>query len=159
PVEVLGLDGVVEAGETLYAVDDEKAAKTLVEHRRQARRQKEMGGAAKVSLENILEKIQEGEAKELKAVLKAHVQGSAEALRDALMRLSTEQVSVNVIQVGVGGITESDVNLAKAGGAIIIGFHVRPAGKAAQLAEQDRVDIKLYDIIYEALDEVKKAMA
>jgi translation initiation factor IF-2 len=87
------------------------------------------------------------------------VQGSAEALKEALMRLSAPEVKVNVIQAGVGGITETDINLAKAGGAIIIGFHVRPAGKASQLAEQEGVDIKLYDIIYEALDEVKKAMA
>jgi translation initiation factor IF-2 len=159
PVEVLGLDGVPEAGETLNAVEDEKAAKTLVEHRRTARRQKDMGTGAKVSLENILEKIKEGEVKELKVVLKADVQGSAEALKDALARLSTEAVKVNVIQAAVGGITETDVNLAKAGGAIIIGFHVRPAGKASQLAEQERVEIKLYDIIYEALDDVKKAMA
>ena len=112
-----------------------------------------------MSLENILEKIREGSIKELKVVLKADVQGSAEALKEALVHLSTEQVKVDVIQAGVGGITESDVNLAKAGGAIIVGFHVRPAGKAAQLAEQESVDIKLYDIIYEALDDVKKAMA
>jgi translation initiation factor IF-2 len=92
-------------------------------------------------------------------VLKADVQGSAEALKDALVRLSTQEVKVNVIQAGVGGITETDINLAKAGGAVIVGFHVRPAGKAAQLAEQEGVDIKLYDIIYEALEDVKKAMA
>jgi translation initiation factor IF-2 len=159
PVEILGLDGVPSAGEVVNAVEDEKAAKSLVDHRAQARRAKDMGGGAKVSLENILEKIKEGEVKELKIVLKADVQGSAEALKDALTRLSTDGVKVNVIQNGVGGITETDINLAKAGGAIIVGFHVRPAGKAAQLAEQEHVDIKLYDIIYEALDDVKKAMA
>ncbi|HLH28849.1 MAG TPA: translation initiation factor IF-2, partial [Acidimicrobiales bacterium] len=159
PVEVLGLSGVPNAGDTMNAVADEKAAKELVEHRRDARRKKELAGTSKVSLENILEKIREGEVKELKIVLKADVQGSAEALRDALNGLSTEQVKVDVIQSGVGGITETDVNLAKAGGAVIVGFHVRPAGKASQLAEQEHVDIKLYDIIYEALDEVKKAMA
>jgi translation initiation factor IF-2 len=115
-------------------------------------------GAGKLSLENVLEKIQEGQVKELKIVLKTDVQGSAEALRDALGRLSTDQVRVNVIQVGVGGITESDVNLAKAGGAIIVGFHVRAAGKAGPLAEQEGVDIRLYDIIYDAIDDVKKAM-
>ena len=87
------------------------------------------------------------------------MQGSSEALRDALVNLSTEQVKVDVISSGVGGITESDVNLAKAGNTIIVGFHVRPAGKAAQLAEQENVEIKLYDVIYEALDDVKKAMA
>jgi translation initiation factor IF-2 len=159
PVEVLGLSGVPGAGETFNAVTDEKAAKELVEHRRDARRKKEMAGTSKVSLENILERIREGSVKELKIVLKADVQGSSEALKDALINLSTERVKVDVISSGVGGITETDVNLAKAGNAIIVGFHVRPAGKAAQLAEQEGVDIKIYEIIYEALDDVKKAMA
>jgi translation initiation factor IF-2 len=159
PVEVLGLSGVPEAGETLNAVADEKQAKELVEHRRDSRRKKELAGTTKVSLENILERIKEGAVKELKVVLKADVQGSAEALKSSLTALATEQVKVDVISAGVGGITESDVNLAKAGNAIIVGFHVRPAGKAQQLAEQEGVDIKLYDIIYEALDDVKKAMA
>jgi translation initiation factor IF-2 len=159
PVEVLGLDGVPEAGDVLNAVSDEKAAKNVIEHRRDSRRKKEMAsGGVKLSLENVLEKIQEGQVKELKIVLKTDVQGSAEALRDALGRLSTEAVRVNVIQTGVGGITESDVNLAKAGGAIIVGFHVRAAGKAGPLAEQEGVDIRLYDIIYDAIDDVKKAM-
>src|SRR5262249_43509466 len=158
PVEVLGIDGVPEAGDTVNAVADEKAAKSLVEHRRDLRRKKELASTGKLSLENVLEKIQEGQVKELKIVLKTDVQGSAEALKDALGRLSTDQVRVNVIQAGVGGITESDVNLAKAGGAVIIGFHVRPAGKAGPLAEQEGVDIKLYDIIYDAIDDVKKAM-
>ena len=106
-----------------------------------------------------MERQSEGATKELKIVLKADVQGSAEALKAALNKLSTEKVRVVVVGAAVGGITESDVNLAKAGNAIIVGFHVRPAGKAAQLAEQEGVDIKLYDIIYEALDDVKKAMA
>jgi translation initiation factor IF-2 len=159
PVEVLGLGGVPEAGEALNSVEDEKQAKELVEHRRDSRRKKELGSQSKVSLENLLERIKEGAIKELKVVLKADVQGSAEALKGSLGGLSTEQVKVDVISSGVGGITESDVNLAKAGGAIIVGFHVRPAGKAQQLAEQEGVQIKLYDIIYEALDDVKKAMA
>ncbi|MDB4968420.1 MAG: translation initiation factor [Myxococcales bacterium] len=159
PVEVLGLSGVPEAGEALNTVADEKQAKELVEHRRDSRRKKELGGTTKVSLENILERIKEGAVKELKVVLKADVQGSSEALKSSLIALGTEQVKVDVISAGVGGITESDVNLARAGNAIIVGFHVRPAGKAQQLAEQEGVDIKLYDIIYEALDDVKKAMA
>jgi translation initiation factor IF-2 len=159
PVEVLGLSGVPEAGETFNTVGDEKQAKELVDHRRDSRRKKELAGNTKVSLENILERIKEGAVKELKVVLKADVQGSAEALKSSLTALATEQVKVDVISAGVGGITESDVNLARAGNAIIVGFHVRPAGKAQQLAEQEGVDIKLYDIIYEALDDVKKAMA
>ncbi|HUH02715.1 MAG TPA: translation initiation factor IF-2, partial [Kofleriaceae bacterium] len=159
PVELLGLDGVPLAGETVNVADDEKVAKQVVEHRREAKRRKELASTGKISLENIMERISEGAAKELKVVLKTDVQGSAEALKEALQKASTPKVSVKVIQAGVGGITESDVNLAKAGGAIIIGFHVRPAGKSAKLADQEGVDIKIFDIIYEAIDAVRLAMA
>ncbi|HMY60077.1 MAG TPA: translation initiation factor IF-2, partial [Pseudomonadota bacterium] len=114
--------------------------------------------AGPVSLDKLMDAMKAG-LKELKIILKADVQGSSEALGSALGKLSTKEVKVSIIQSGVGGITESDVNLAKAGNAIIIGFHVRPAGKAAALAEQEGVDIKLYDIIYDALDDVKLAMA
>ncbi|HUS66626.1 MAG TPA: translation initiation factor IF-2, partial [Kofleriaceae bacterium] len=159
PVELLGIDGVPDAGEVFNVAPDEKMAKTVVEYRRQAKRKKELATTGKVSLENLMERISEGGSKELKVVLKADVHGSSEALRDALTKQSTDKVTVNVISSGVGGITESDVNLARAGGAIIVGFHVRPAGKSAKLAEQEGVEIKLYDIIYEALDEVRAAMA
>jgi len=159
PVEILGIDGVPEAGEVLNHTEDEKMAKQVVEHRRQAKRKKELASSARVSLENLMEKMKEGQGLELKVVLKADVHGSSEALKQALEKQSTEKVSVNVISAGVGGITESDVNLAKAGGAIIIGFHVRPAGKSAKLAEQEGVEIKLYDVIYDALDDVRAAMA
>ncbi len=159
PIELLGLDGVPLAGERLNVADDEKVAKQVVEFRREQKRKKELAATGKISLENIMEKIKEGEAKELKIVLKTDVQGSAEALKEALTKASTEKVGVHVIQAGVGGITESDVNLAKAGGAIIIGFHVRPAGKSAKLAEQEGVDIQLFDVIYEAIDSVRAAMA
>jgi len=158
PVEVLGLDGVPDAGEMFNVVTDDKDAKTLAEHRRDARKRKENTGPARVSLENILDKIRVGEVKEVKIVLKADVQGSAEAVSAALSNLSTSEVRVNVISSGVGGITESDVSLAKASSAIVIGFNVRPAGKAQPMAEQEGVDIKLYQVIYEALDDVKKAM-
>jgi translation initiation factor IF-2 len=107
----------------------------------------------------MMQRFQTDSAKELKIVLKADVQGSAEALKAALIKLTTEKVKVNVIASTVGGITESDVNLANASGAIIVGFHVRPAGKSSKLAEQEGVDIRLYDVIYDALDEVKLAMA
>ncbi len=159
PVEVLGLSGVPEAGDLFNVVADDSQAKEVVENRRDQRRKRELAGNQKFSLENIFENIKKGEVKELKVVLKADVQGSSEALKSALLALSTPAVRVEVISSGVGGITESDVNLAHAGKAIIVGFHVRPAGKAAQLAEQEGVDIKLYEIIYEALDDVKKAMA
>ena len=158
PVEVLGLDGVPDAGEIFNVVTDEKAAKALAEHRHDARRKKELAGSGRVSLENILDKIKSGEVKEVKVVLKADVQGSIEAVANALTKLSTDNVGVNVISTGVGGITESDVSLAKASSAVVIGFNVRPAGKAQQLAEQESVDIKLYQVIYDAIDDVKKAM-
>jgi translation initiation factor IF-2 len=159
PVEVLGIDGVPDAGELFNVVDDDKAAKSLVEHRHDQRRKKELAVSGnRVSLENILDKIKSGDVKEVKVVLKADVQGSIEAIANALTKLSTDSVGVNVISSGVGGITESDVSLAKASTAIVIGFNVRPAGKAQQLAEQEGVDIKLYQVIYDAIDDVKKAM-
>ncbi len=159
PIELLGLDGVPDSGETLNVADDERLAKQVVEHRRTQSRKKELAKSAKISLENLMEKIQEGDAKELKIVLKADVHGSSEALKAALVEQSTDKVKVNVIQAGVGGITETDVNLAKAGGAIVVGFHVRPAGKSAKLAEREGVEIQLYDVIYEAIEDVRLAMA
>jgi len=158
PAEVLGLSGVPKAGEVMNVVNDERAAKELVEHRRNRRIEKERAKAGPVSLDKLMDAMKAG-LKELKIILKADVQGSVEALSSALSKLSTDKVKVTVIQAAVGGITETDVNLAKAGNAIIIGFHVRPAGKASALAEQEGVDIKLYDIIYDALDDVKRAMA
>ena len=158
PVELLGLDGVPEAGEIFNVVADEKSAKALVEHRRELRKRKEASSNTRVSLENILEKIKLGEVKEVRIVLKADVQGSVEAISNALRNLSTPTVGVNVISAGVGGITESDVTLAKASAAIVVGFNVRPAGKSRALADQEGVDIKLYQIIYDAIDDVKKAM-
>ncbi len=158
PVELLGLDGVPEAGEIFNVVTDEKSAKALVEHRREQRKRKEAGSTTRVSLENILDKIKEGAVKEVRIVLKADVQGSVEAISNALRNLSTPTVGVNVIAAAVGGITESDVTLAKASAAIVIGFNVRPAGKSRALADQEGVEIKLYQIIYDAIDDVKKAM-
>jgi len=160
PVEILGIDGVPEAGDTFNVVTDDKLAKQIVEHRRDARRSRDAAASAPrgVSLENILDRIRDGEVKEVRIVLKADVQGSAEALSAALTKLSTPTVGVNVISSGVGGITESDVTLAKASSAIVMGFNVRPAGKSQPLAEQEGVDIKTYQVIYDAIDDVKKAM-
>ncbi len=159
PVEILGLSGVPRAGDVLNSVTDERAAKELVEHRRLRRIDRDrVKVSGPVKLEKLMDAMKAG-LKDLKIILKADVQGSVEALAGSLVKLSTEKVKVTIIQSGVGGITENDVNLAKAGNAVIIGFHVRPAGKANSLAEQEGVDIKLYDIIYEALDDVKKAMA
>ncbi|HSD87276.1 MAG TPA: translation initiation factor IF-2, partial [Kofleriaceae bacterium] len=159
PVEILGLDGVPDAGDQVNAAEDDKVAKQVVEHRRQQFRKRELASNSRISLEGLMERQSVNAIKELKIVLKADVQGSAEAIKAALTKLSTEKVKVTVIAAAVGGITESDVNLAKAGGAIIVGFHVRPAGKSSKHAEQEGVQIRLYDIIYDALDEVKAAMA
>jgi len=159
PIEVLGLDGVPDAGDQVNAAEDDKVAKQVVEHRRQQERKRELSSKQRFSLENLMERNAEGASKELKVVLKADVQGSAEAIKASLIKLSTEKVRVIVIAAAVGGITETDVHLAQAGGAIIVGFHVRPAGKSSKLAEQEGVEIRLYDIIYDALDDVKAAMA
>ncbi|MCX5746577.1 MAG: translation initiation factor IF-2 [Proteobacteria bacterium] len=159
PVEILGIDGVPDAGDQVNIADDEKVAKEVVENRRAIYRKRVLASTVKVSLESLMERAMETGAKEFKIVLKADVQGSAEALKAALTKLSTEKVKVIVIAAGVGGITESDVQLAKAGHAIVLGFHVRPAGKSNKLAEQEGVEIRLYDIIYDALDEVRTAMA
>ena len=158
PVEILGLSGVPEPGDLLNAVTDEKAARQVVEHRRSKARRKGAGTSATKTYEELLGEIQAGQAKELKLLVKADVHGSAEAVRDSLQKLSTERVQANVISAGVGGIHETDVNLAKAAGAIIVGFSVRPAGKATQLAEHEGVEIRIYDVIYELLDDTKEMM-
>jgi translation initiation factor IF-2 len=158
PVEILGLGGVPEAGDTFVAVQDDQKARQVAEHRRAKQREAEMAKTAKVSLDDLYQQIQTGEVKELKIVMKADVQGSVEAMTEALRRLSTEDVRVNVLHGSVGGITESDVLLASASNAIIIGFNVRPEPKAAGLAEREGVDIRLYTIIYEALNDVRDAL-
>jgi len=159
PVEILGLGGVPQAGDMLNAVLDEKGAKVLAEYRHNEIRRRDLTGVAgSMTRQQILDQLKIGEAKEIKLLLKADVNGSAEAVRDALLKLTTEKVGVNVISSGVGGITETDVNLAKAAGAIIVGFNVRAAGKASQLAEQELVDVQTYDVIYEMLDDVKVMM-
>ncbi|MFH1132422.1 MAG: translation initiation factor IF-2 [Pseudomonadota bacterium] len=159
PVEVIGLSGVPGAGDMLNVLSDEKAARTLADHRRNQTRRKELAGtSAEKTVEDILGQIRSGNVKEIKLLVKADVQGSAGAVKEALSRLSTEKVTSNVISAGVGGITETDINLAKASGAIVLGFNVRATGKANQLAEREGVDIRIYHVIYEMLDEVKELM-
>jgi translation initiation factor IF-2 len=158
PVEILGLGGVPEAGDTFVAVQDDQKARQVAEHRRGKQREAEMAKTAKVSLDDLYQQIQTGEVKELKIVLKADVQGSVEAMSEALRRLSTDDVRLNVLHGSVGGITESDVLLASASNAIVIGFNVRPEPKAAALAEREGVDIRLYTVIYEALNDVRDAL-
>jgi translation initiation factor IF-2 len=158
PVEVIGLPGVPSAGDVFQVVSDERAAREIAEERALKRRNAELAGPTKVSLDDLFAKIQEGSVKELSIVIKADVQGSSEALAGAVEKLSTEAVKLRVIHNGVGGVMESDVLLAAASRAIIIGFNIRPEPKAAALAEQQGVDIRLYTIIYDAIADIKAAM-
>jgi translation initiation factor IF-2 len=158
PVEILGLTGVPAAGDTFVAVADEAKARQVAEHRRTKQRESELATTSKVSLEDLYSQIQAGGVKELKLVLKADVQGSVEAIRDALTRLGTDEVKLTVIHASVGGITESDVLLAAASNAIVIGFSVRPESKAADLASREGVDIRLYNIIYEVVSDIRDAL-
>jgi translation initiation factor IF-2 len=158
PVEVIGLPGVPSAGDVFQAVKDERIAREIAEDRARKQRAAELAGAGKVSLDDLFAKIQEGSVKELSLVIKADVQGSSEALAAAVEKLPTEVVKLRVIHNGVGGITESDVLLAAASNAIIIGFNIRPEPKASALAEKEHVDVRLYTIIYDALNDIKAAM-
>lgn len=158
PVEVIGLPGVPSAGDVFQVVSNERVAREIAEERAQKRRAAELTGSAKVTLDDLFAKIQEGSVKELAIVIKADVQGSSEALAGAVEKLSTEAVKLRVIHNGVGGIMESDVLLAAASRAIIIGFNIRPEPKANALAEQQGVDVRLYTIIYDAIADIKAAM-
>jgi translation initiation factor IF-2 len=158
PVEILGLQGVPEAGSSFVAVTDEATARQVAEHRRGKQREANLVKTAKVSLEDLYQQIQAGDVKELRVVIKADVQGSVEALSEALTRLSTDEVRLNVIHASVGGITESDALLASASNAVVIGFNVRPEAKAAEIAEREGVDVRLYTVIYDALNEIRDAM-
>jgi translation initiation factor IF-2 len=158
PVEVIGLPGAPSAGDVFQVVSDERVAREIAEERAQKRRAAELAAPSKVSLDDLFAKIQEGSVKELAIVIKADVQGSSEALAGSVEKLSTEAVKLRVIHSGIGGIVESDVLLAAASRAIIIGFNVRPEPKATALAEQQGVDIRLYTVIYDAIADIKAAM-
>jgi translation initiation factor IF-2 len=157
-VEVIGLDGVPQAGDQLLVVTDERAAREVALARMQRQRSLELSGYQKITLEDLHTRIKEGEVKELNLVIKADVQGSVEALRESLERLNAASVKIRVIHSGAGGITESDVLLASSSNALIIGFHVRPDAKVQALAEHEKVTIRLYDVIYEVIAEVRAAM-
>jgi translation initiation factor IF-2 len=159
PVEVLGLAGVPTAGDEFNVVSDEKAAKEVAEHRAEKAREKELASVKRATLEDLFAQAKKGGAKELNVVVKADVQGSAEAISQALEKLSTRKVRVNVLDSGVGAITESDVLTAAAGTAIIVGFHTKPETKVEQIASQQGVRILLFDVIYEAADTVRAEMA
>jgi translation initiation factor IF-2 len=158
PVEILGLQGVPQAGDSFVTLTDESKARQIAEYRQSKRRESDLVKTSKVSLEELYSQIKTGDVKELRVVLKADVHGSVEALTDAMNRLSNNEVKLNVIHGSVGGITESDVLLASASNAIVIGFNVRPEVKAANLAAQDGVDVRLYTIIYEVMNDIKAAM-
>lgn len=158
PVEVVGFEEVPQAGDSFIVVEDEKVARQIANLRAQKKRLAEMQRAQKLTLQDIYEKIKEGEVKELNLIIKGDVQGSIEALKKAVEEIVHPEVKVRVIHAAVGGITESDVNLAATAKAIIIGFNVRPETKAQELAEHLGVEIKLYSIIYEVIDDVKKAL-
>lgn len=158
PVEVMGLGEVPKSGDIFDAVTDEKLARELVEQRKNEEKQAIFDAQNKVSLDNLFETIAEGEKKELKIIVKADVQGSVEAVTQNLQKLTNEEVKVHVIHGAVGGITESDVMLANASDAIIVGFNVRPDAVASANAARDGVDIRTYRIIYDCIDEIKQAM-
>jgi len=159
PVEILGLEGIPEAGDTFTAVADREKAKNIASYREQKAREAQLAKSSRVTLEGLAEQIKTAGIKELPIILKGDVQGSVEVLADSLQKLSNEQVRIRVLRSGVGAITESDVLLASASNAIIIGFNVRPERKAQELAEQENVEIRLHSIIYELQDEIRKAMA
>lgn len=158
PVEVLGLSEVPAAGDRFIVVKDEKTARNMAESRKEKIRQENFQSSNRVSMENLYNQIQEGKVKELSVIVKADVQGSVEAIRQSIEKLSTDNVKVRVIHGGVGAITETDVSLAYASNAIIIGFNVRPDNNAIAVGERDNVEIKTYRIIYNALDDIKAAM-
>ncbi|WP_303052108.1 translation initiation factor IF-2 [uncultured Dialister sp.] len=158
PAEILGMDSVPEAGDHFYVMD-EKKARAIAELRASKAKEEEQRNVQKVTLDNIFEKIKEGEMKELDIIIKADVQGSVEALVQSLQGIKSEEVRISIVHSAVGAINESDVMLASASHALIIGFNVRPDANARGMAEKDGVDIRLYRVIYDCIDDVKAAMA
>jgi len=158
PVEITGLSEVPDGGDLFYAVTDERMARSVVEQRKQKIKDEQNAAQSAVTLDDLFDRIKEGEVKDLNIVVKADVQGSVEAVRQSLEKLSNDEVRVKVIHGAVGAVTESDVMLAVASGAIIVGFNVRPVAGAAQSAEHQGIDMRMYRIIYEAIEEVEAAM-
>jgi translation initiation factor IF-2 len=158
PVEVLGLPEVPEAGELFYAVTDDKVARALADRRRIVQREQQLRSSSKMSLESLYSQMAAGEIKDLNIIVKADVQGSVEALRQSLEKLSGTEVRVKVIHYAVGAITESDIRLAEVSNAIVIGFNVRPAANVTDLAKDAGVDVRMYRVIYNAIDDIEAAM-
>ena len=163
PVVVLGLDGVPNAGDMVYAVQDEKTAKEIAARNIAQEREEKLASKNKVSLNNLFDKIKEGELKDLNLIVKADVKGTVEALNQSLLKLNdnedVDEVQVNIIHSGTGGINESDINLASASNALVIGFNVRPNINAIELAKQEEVDVRTYRVIYDILNDVKNAIS
>ena len=158
PVEITGLTEVPEAGDTFYEVKDEKTAKHLIERRKRSQREKSINATSKVTLTDLFSQIEKGNLKQLNLIVKADVQGSVEAVKQSMEKLSNEEVEVKVIHANVGGVTESDVTLAKVSNAIIIAFNVRPDPIAKDVAKKEEVEIKQYSVIYQAIEDVESAM-
>jgi translation initiation factor IF-2 len=158
PVEILGLNEVPMAGDQFVVMPSEKAARVVGEKRRTKLRDEQMKASSKITLEDLFDKMQDGEVKELNIILKADVQGTAEAIRQSIEKISTEEVQLKVIHSGVGAITDSDIMLSSASNAIVIGFNVRPTSSAIALAEREQVDMRTYRIIYELIEDLEKAM-
>ncbi len=158
PVQVLGFDGAPQAGERFYATNDEQTAKEIANERKQLIREQGIRATKHVTLDELGRRLAIGNFQELKVVIKGDVDGSVEAIADSLQKLSTEEIQVRVIHKGVGQISESDVLLASASDAIILGFQVRPSSNARRLAEQEQIDLRMYSVIYDAVQEVKSAM-
>ncbi|MDA3970536.1 MAG: translation initiation factor IF-2 [Desulfobulbaceae bacterium] len=159
PVEVQGLSGVPMSGDEFLVVKDEKMAKSVSQERQAKKREVELASGTKISLDNLFEALQEGQMKEIRILLRSDVQGTLEAFGAAVEKLATEAIKVKILHSGTGTITESDVLLAAASNAFIIGFNVRPSAKVLALAEKDHVDMRTYDVIYHALEDIEKAMA
>ena len=158
PVEVLGFTGVPEAGDKFYVVEFDKDARTISEVRQDLYRTEKLGANSHVSLENLFQQIQEGEIKELNVVLKGDVQGSVQAVASSLLELSTDEVKINIIHQAVGGITETDILLATASDAIVVGFNVHPTTEAVQAKENEGIDVRTYNIIYNLISYIRSAM-
>lgn len=158
PVEIMGLTDVPEAGDTFYEVKDEKTAKHLIERRKRQEREEHLNNVNKVTLSNVFEKMASENLKQLNIIVKADVQGTSEALKQSLEKLSNDEVKVKVIHYSAGAVTESDVQLAKAAKAIIIAFNVRPTSTAKEMGEREEVEVKQYSVIYQAIEDVEAAM-
>jgi len=158
PVEIQGISGVPNAGDEFLVLPDEKMAKNVSQARQQKAREAELATESKISLDNLFDRLKEEEVKELRVALRADVQGTLEAFSSALEKLSTDEVKVKILNAGTGTVTESDVLLAAASDALIIGFNVRPSAKIQELAKKEKVEMRFYDVIYHALEDIKKAM-